>query len=305
VVGESQKIKNNLYLCAMNTKGNFLILVMVVLFSHAFAQEKEVRLQMLRPAQLIELRDECPIAYIPIGLIEWHGVHNALGADALQAEGLAIECARRGGGVAFPPLYYGENRLATADGNPLTNKEIMEGLGLNHDAFNPEKLPFNNQQMIQHYNNLLIHILAQAQALGFKVAVIIAGHFPLIDNAKGAIAQFSQLYRGNQTMVPWCFANFEVMQDYKGDHGGGFETSQMMVLHPNTVDLSLLPPRGEKVVGVTMPHYDPRDANVALGKSGIDETVEVAIREAKHRLLYPELYRTNGKYFRMGLWREE
>jgi creatinine amidohydrolase len=71
---------------------------------------KEVRYHMLRPAQIVERRPACPVAYIPIGTIEWHGVHNPLGSDTLQAEGLAVLCAQKEGGLVFPPLYYGESR---------------------------------------------------------------------------------------------------------------------------------------------------------------------------------------------------
>ncbi|MBI4024124.1 MAG: creatininase family protein [Verrucomicrobia bacterium] len=67
---------------------------------------------MLRPDQVVTRRTECPVVYIPMGTIEWHGPHNPLGADALQAEGLAILCAQKGGGLAFPPLYYGERCIA-------------------------------------------------------------------------------------------------------------------------------------------------------------------------------------------------
>ena len=65
---------------------------------------QEVRFQYLRPGQIVERRNECPVVYIPLGTLEWHGLHNPIGADALQAEELAIRCARKGG-VAFPPVY--------------------------------------------------------------------------------------------------------------------------------------------------------------------------------------------------------
>ncbi len=64
--------------------------------------ESEVRYHMLRPAQIVERRKECPVAYIPIGTLEWHGTHNPLGADTLQAEGIAESAARKGGGLVFP-----------------------------------------------------------------------------------------------------------------------------------------------------------------------------------------------------------
>jgi creatinine amidohydrolase len=70
----------------------------------------EVRYQMLRPDQIVARRKDCPVVYIPIGTLEWHGVHNPVGTDTLQAEGIAIQCAEKGGGLVFPPLYYGESR---------------------------------------------------------------------------------------------------------------------------------------------------------------------------------------------------
>src|SRR5690625_211651 len=72
--------------------------------------DSEVRYHYLRPKQIIEKRKEFPVAYIPIGTIEWHGVHMPTGADGIQAEGLAELCARKGGGLVFPTLYYGERR---------------------------------------------------------------------------------------------------------------------------------------------------------------------------------------------------
>ena len=70
----------------------------------------EVRYHLLRPEQIVAQRRECPVAYIPLGVLEWHGLHNPVGADGLQAEGLAVLCAQKGGGLVFPTLYYGESR---------------------------------------------------------------------------------------------------------------------------------------------------------------------------------------------------
>jgi creatinine amidohydrolase len=70
----------------------------------------EVRFHMLRPEQITQRRVEFPVVYIPLGTLEWHGLHNPLGADGLQAETLAVRCAEKGGGLVFPTLYYGESR---------------------------------------------------------------------------------------------------------------------------------------------------------------------------------------------------
>jgi creatinine amidohydrolase len=44
----------------------------------------EIRYHMLRPGQIVAQRTDCPIAYVPIGTIEWHGPHNPVGADAYK-----------------------------------------------------------------------------------------------------------------------------------------------------------------------------------------------------------------------------
>jgi creatinine amidohydrolase/Fe(II)-dependent formamide hydrolase-like protein len=40
----------------------------------------EVRYHLLRPAQIVKRRQACPVAYVPLGTIEWHGTHNPTGA---------------------------------------------------------------------------------------------------------------------------------------------------------------------------------------------------------------------------------
>lgn len=51
-----------------------------------------------------------PIAYLPLGTLEWHGEHLPLGSDAIQSEGLMIECAwDRGGGEVLHGMDYYES----------------------------------------------------------------------------------------------------------------------------------------------------------------------------------------------------
>ncbi len=144
--------------------------------------DPEVRYHMLRPAQVVARRQACPVLYIPIGTIEWHGVHNPLGADTLQAEGLAILCAQQGGELVFPPLYYGENRLeALMEANAGDRDQIAASMALSPDNFTPERQAFTATEQALNYHKLLLHILVEAETLGFAVGVLVAGHYPLID----------------------------------------------------------------------------------------------------------------------------
>ncbi|MBN1400515.1 MAG: creatininase family protein [Anaerolineae bacterium] len=268
----------------------------------------EVRYHMLRPAQIVARREACPVAYIPIGTIEWHGLHNPVGADTLQAEGLALLCARKGGGLVFPPLYYGESRLeALMEANAADRDEIAAGMALSPDNFAPERQPFSATEQALNYHKLLLHILAEVESLGFKLGVLVAGHYPLIDHARAAVMQFNQReYSKRQGMLAWAFVDYLLVRDrweFAGDHAGGWETSHVLALHPDTVDLSQLPPKGEKLVGV-MGRLAPQDASADLGRETFEAAAEIAVREVAHRLAHPELYRGHGNSLREGLWRQ-
>ena len=92
---------------------------------------EEVRYHRLRPAQIVERRTACPAAYVPIGTIEWHGVHNPTGTDTLQAEEMAIRCAQKGGGLAFPAL---KNRGCSLSAPPLLPRAPFRSAGYRRSA---------------------------------------------------------------------------------------------------------------------------------------------------------------------------
>jgi creatinine amidohydrolase len=269
----------------------------------------EVRYHMLRPAQIRERRDAYPVAYIPIGTIEWHGEHNPTGADTLQADGLAIQCAQIGGGLVFPPLYYGESRLESLmEANAPDRDDIAAGMGLDPDNFLPERMPFPAMEQSLNYERLLIHILAEVMSLGFKLGVIVAGHYPLIDHARSAVLKFNKWrparYGG---MLAWACIDYHFIADRydcAGDHAAGWETSHVMHLHPETVDLSLLPPKGEKLVGVGGV-MAPQDSNAAFGKETLEASAEAVVKEVDHRLHNRDRYAGHGDSLKEGLWSAE
>ena len=267
----------------------------------------EVRYHMLRPAQIVERRKACSVAYIPIGTIEWHGVHNPVGADTLQAEGLAILCAQKGGGLAFPPLYYGESRLeALMEANAGDRELIASGMELSPDNFSPERQPFPATEQAMNYHKLLLHMLVELETLGFELGVLVAGHYPLVDHARAAVLQFNQReYSKRHGMLAWALVDYLLLKDQydcAGDHGGGWETSHVMHLHPQTVDLSLLPPKGEKIVGAGG-RLAPQDATEEFGRETLEAAAEVVIKEVKHRLAHRDRYKGHGNSLQEGLWR--
>jgi creatinine amidohydrolase len=272
----------------------------------------EVRYHMLRPQQIVARRTECPVVYIPIGTLEWHGEHNPVGADTLQADGLAILCAQQGGGLVFPPLYYGENRLeALMEANAHDREQIAQGMGLPAENFTPAHFPFSVSEQMAAYNHLLVHILAEADTLGFEVGVLVAGHYPLIDHCRAAALMFNQRQRNlRRGMVAWACLDYLCLQDrypFAGDHAAGWETSHLLALHPETVDLSVLPAKGEYMVGVNASgkRLPPQDATAALGSETLAGSAEWIVHEVQHRLAHKDVYMGHGWSLREGLWKEE
>ena len=105
-------------------------------------------------------------------------------------------------------------------------------------------------------------------------------------------------------MLAWAFVDYLLVAkrfDCAGDHAGGWETSHMLAIAPETVDLSLLPPEGEPLVGAggKMP---PQQATADFGRKTLDAAVDAAVREAHHRLKNRNLYRGHGRSLLEGLW---
>ena len=264
---------------------------------------------MLRPEQVVQRRKQCPVAYVPLGTLEWHGPYNPLGADTLQAEGLAILCAQKGGGLAFPPLYYGESRVeALMEANAGDSELIAEQMELPPENFTPARQPFSAAEQALNYHKLLLHILTELETLGFGLGVLVAGHYPLIDHARSAVLQYNQgrTWRGH-TMLAWAVVDYLLVRDQyecAGDHAGGWETSHLMALHPETVDLGKVPPKGEKLIGAGG-RMHPADSTAEFGRETLEAAVEITLKEVAHRLEHKEMYYGHGVCLEEGLWRKD
>ncbi|HEY3324893.1 MAG TPA: creatininase family protein [Planctomycetota bacterium] len=272
----------------------------------------EVRYQLLRPAQVVERRTECPVAYIPIGTLEWHGPQNPLGADSLQAEGLAVLCAQKGGGLVFPTLYYGESRVESlVDANDPKRAEIAKAMQLDPDNFLPERFPFSPMQQNENYQQLLIHILSEVYTLGFKVGVFVAGHYPLIDHARAAVLVFNKHRfspKERYGMLAWaCLDYLPLREKYgavAGDHGAGWETSHLLHLHPEAVDMSTLPPKGQPTLGIGGA-MEAQAATAQFGRETLEAAADWVLKEVHHRLAHPTMYQGHGNWLAEGLWKSK
>lgn len=260
----------------------------------------EVRYERLRPRQIRAAREACPAAYLPIGTIEWHGMHGPVGVDTLTAQALAIRCAETGGGLVFPPLWYGESREeGLMEANAADREQIHAAMGLSSDRFACGYMRFTPQQQYETYQRLLLHCLLELHSLGFKVIVLVAGHYPLIDHARAACSIFHQTRWGGQRVktVTWAFTGHELVKDVfptAGDHAGYWETSLGLALFPDLIDLRELSGcPATKPVGVFT--TEPvQEANAEFGHRAANLIVERAVAQVRDRLKNPDKYNVHG-----------
>lgn len=257
----------------------------------------EVRYERLRPAQIVAARTAAPVAYLPIGTIEWHGEHNPVGLDTLKIHGLAMRCAQRTGGLVFPPLYYGESReTGLMEANAVDRDRIAEKMGLSPDNFAPGYMGTTILEQTLFYERLLLHILNEIASLGFRVIAIAAGHYPLIDYARAAASLFHQITRVQPKPLVWAFTGYELVQDQGfevcGDHAGRWETSLLMALDPGMQDVEILRGREEPPIGAC--HNGILESSAAFGERAIEAMVTKVARVIHELLHNPDKYRDHG-----------
>ena len=262
---------------------------------------EEVRFHRLRPDQIRQRREACPVVYIPLGTLEWHGLHNPMGADGLQAEHLAIRCAQKGGGLAFPTVYFGEPRAGSLlETDPKLYRGVAQRMGLKAEGFEETRQPQYNYEQIRAYQDLLVHILAEAHSYGFKMAVFVIGHYPLLDHARAAVMTYEQWQYDKcweDKLSAWAFADYYLLKgqyENPGDHAGGWETSHLLASDPETVDLQL----AEKTLqyGI-MSTRDPSFSSAEFGEEIYEKAVDEALKEVQKRMENFDYYLGHGASF--------
>ena len=200
----------------------------------------------LRPRQLVQKRAHLPVAYIGLGILEWHGLHNPLGLDGLKANGIASYLAGKVGGVVMPPLYWGDNRNEICElvfdpsvspwlppGTEDHTQLISEHMGIDKSSFQQDAARSTAEGGWQLWERLMVHTLFQIETLGFSMIVPIPGHYPLFGPLNRAIESYKTL-AGSAHIFVLKDSMFSPEGD-AGDHAAAFETSLMMAIQPDLV----------------------------------------------------------------------
>ena len=190
----------------------------------------EVRIRYLRPGELLHIQEKFPVAYQPVGTIEWHGRHNPLGCDTIKAEAICIQAAKITGGVVMPPIYYGTD----------STWDCGHGLGNGMDAVAGFQLPGSFYKMPEDLlENFYKAAFENYLSRGFKLVLIVSGH-----NAISQQLLFDRIcyeMKSEEGLEPVCFTmEYAVLEKddprRHSDHAGFYETSMMMHLTSERVN---------------------------------------------------------------------
>lgn len=214
---------------------------------------------------------EHPIGFIPLGTLEWHGRQNVLGCDALQAEGLFIRVARRHGGIVFPPFYLGPDRITQ-----MENGQYMIGMD-NSDATKPhQQLPGSCYWVSKGvFIQMLESLISQAKRAGF-LCLLADGHGP----SRKVWAEMAPAWEKQYDIILLSSLNDFDQQNFltQADHGARGETSTMMALYPDLVDLSRLDSKADTwPLGVK--GEDPRHSTAVWGEYLLETTESAIVRK--------------------------
>lgn len=179
------------------------------------------RYERLRPDELASLQAAAPVAYVPIGPMEFHGPHLPVGVDAFEAHGLCLRAARRSGGVVLPPSYVASGCL---------------------------DLPFTldfEPALVEAWARATLGQLVRG---GFEVLVLMTGHGPLDLNhlLKRVCAEVEAAEGVRAYGLCWLELNAAMASGPQTgeptivDHAALVETSWMLHLEPDLVRTDLL-----------------------------------------------------------------
>ena len=212
----------------------------------------DVQMQFMRPAQLEAAGRKFPVVYVPFGLIEWHGLHLPLGNDAIKAHGILVKCAEKFGGAVYPPVYF-------------------------HNGFRQE-----------HLVSVLTDLFNRLKRTGYRVIIGVSGH-----NVQGQIDMINEALRpvtadGHATGIGLWEMTLSQGPESSSDHAAKWETSNMMFLYPDLVDLTEL---GDGPINLDMKPpsgiggLDPREhASAKVGRRNVELAADAIGRKAQELL---------------------
>lgn len=194
----------------------------------------KVQFEEMFPWEVAQAIAQVPICFLPLGVLEWHGEHNAVGLDALKAHAVCVRAAQISGGVVVPPFYWCTDwREDLEDGTYLTG-----GVERGERYHVPGNMFWIRPET---FHDLLLDMYEAMRRRGFRAIVVVAGHWSKEYNLK-AIRQSGEQFLAKHPDMRWMVVtDQEVVPElhYPREHAAGGETSLLMAIRPDLVNLSV------------------------------------------------------------------
>ena len=177
-------------------------------------QKEMVQWERMLPAEFQLAFEKLPVVFLPLGTVEWHGEHDALGLDALKAHALCIGAAKKSGGIVHPPLYGGMGGL----NKPATVKMEPENSWENY--------------LLRPW---LEKMCSEFHRLGFKAIIMLTGHYGHNQQivVREVATRMTERLQVSVLGIPEYWLALDA--GYLGDHAGIGETSLLWYLEPDLV----------------------------------------------------------------------
>ncbi len=243
---------------------------------------EKVKYAEMLPHEILTRRQKFPAAFVGLGILEYHGEHQAVGLDALKAEKLCELAATRSGGFAFPTLWYGEPRVCRflefdCDKGDMAKAKMQFKM----EKYSATYYGTTAEEQVKAYQSLLYHMLIEMNTLEMRAVCLMAGHFPLAEFAKPVVEKFNQNFKDTQAFAGTEF-HYPPPSEFVGkDHAAKWETSYLWYLRPDCVDMSVyLGHETDELAGVI--GADPRkEASVETGRRACNLIVDAMVKKAE------------------------
>lgn len=165
---------------------------------------------------------------LPFGALEQHGPHLPLSTDSVIAEALAREVARRVGDLLVGPCL------------PI-------GSSSHHASFDGT-VSLSGDTLVAYVRDAVASLLTQS----FRFVFLISGHAgnmpfmseavsSLPNEARTRVAAFVDWAAQRKALHDWAGSELGLRPEQVGSHAGHFETSIMLHLAPEWVDMQAAP----------------------------------------------------------------
>lgn len=176
-----------------------------------------LQMERLNPVQLDKALEKKSLVYLPLGALEWHGLHLPIGLDSLTSHGICLRAANTTGGLVMPPLYFG-----------------MTGSIWHH----PHTILIEEDGVLL---SILETTLKRFEAIGIQRVLIFTGHFAV--RQLEMLETLSEKWKTEKKLLDLSILSISDCPtvEMDADHGAIFETSVLAQIHPELVKLHNLP----------------------------------------------------------------